>query len=134
MRGLRHRGQLGSDDAEHPRRLNSSGEIAMRLPALRSCLAVLALVVATPIAARPEMKSARVSHADLNLASATDRAVLDARVERAIEEVCGRNWASGIKRRKAVVACGASARAEVKTQVERLTARKRGIVLVASAD
>lgn len=56
-----------------------------------AALALISAIAAPAVAAEAATKqSAAVTYADLNLASDAGRAVLDRRIEHAVEKVCGR--------------------------------------------
>lgn len=61
----------------------------MRAPLIKALVTAAALVAAAPVLATSDVRTARVAHADLNLASPEGRAALDRRVTRAINRVCG---------------------------------------------
>jgi UrcA family protein len=102
-----------------------------------SCLALSALATAASaqapltVAAAP---SARVSYAELNLASAAGRATLDARVRSAARRLCLPHGTSDLVREAAGRACLVEAIASARPQVARALAESASGSRLAAAD
>lgn len=87
-----------------------------------------ALAAATAAPAQPAdafgpAPQARVGYADLNLATADGRAILDARVAAAIGRLCPPADIHDLARAKAVAACRAAARAGAEPQLTAAASR-----------
>lgn len=76
-------------------------------------------------------RTARVSYADLDLASAAGRAMLERRVDAAADAVCGRNGYVGLAEQRTAAACHASA---VETALGRVLTAGAGTVQFASVE
>lgn len=83
---------------------------------IRALLAAAALAGAAPVLAKPV--TVTVPHADLDLTRAPGRKVLEARIARAAEQVCGPLATRELSRVAAHKACLAEVRASVQPQVE----------------
>ena len=76
-------------------------------------------------------RTARVSYADLDLASPAGRAMLERRVDTAADAVCGRNGYVGLAEFRIVEACHADA---VESAMGRVLTAGAGNVQVAAVD
>ena len=83
---------------------------------MRIVLPALALAAATPALAQPV--SATVPYGDLDLTKETGREVLDARITRAANRLCGTVGARDLARIAAHKTCVAEVRASAAPQVE----------------
>lgn len=84
--------------------------------------AALAAMLAAPCVAQE--RTMRVSHADLDLANAEHRTVLERRIGRVLERVCGSYAAVANGDADSIGDCRRSAMADAGRQVERLAARQ----------
>ncbi len=85
---------------------------------LKSALVAIpafAAALASPAIAAPvSTSSIAVRYGDLNLATSDGRAVLDRRIERAVETVCGRTSTVNIAMNAKIADCSAAARSAAK--------------------
>ncbi|PAX09609.1 UrcA family protein [Sphingomonas lenta] len=100
---------------------------------LIQALAIAAAVVApTPALAASDVRTASVSHADLNLASAKGRAALERRVNGAIKRVCGAGQNRDLGSAMRELRCMADARTRARTDIAALE-RRAGVALAQNA-
>ena len=92
-------------------------------PALALALATTAAPAAFAADVAEETVTVRVDIADLDLASAADRAALEARVEARLREACTTSSRYSFGRDIVDEKCIADARSEALAQVERIAAR-----------
>ena len=92
-------------------------------PALALALATAAAPAAFAADVAEETVTVRVDIADLDLASAADRAALEARVEARLREACTTSSRYSFGRDIVDEKCIADARSEALAQVERIAAR-----------
>ncbi|WP_414901275.1 UrcA family protein [Sphingomonas flavalba] len=71
-------------------------------------------------------RAAMVSHADLNLASATGRTVLDNRIGIAARAVCGRTGIVSLAERQEIANCVTAARVGAERRAVEVIARRTG--------
>lgn len=91
---------------------------------IASFAAAAALLAAGPaLAWDQDMRTAKVSHADLDLGSAEGRATLDRRIARATENVCGSYAGATVEEQDAIAGCRAKAQRQIATQLANQRAR-----------
>jgi UrcA family protein len=75
-----------------------------------------ALLVPTAVAAQSEQPTARVGYADLNLNTPAGRAMLDRRIARAIDGMCGRAASGNLDAAAPIWKCRSLAEASAQSQ------------------
>lgn len=86
---------------------------------IASFAAAAALLAAGPaLAADPDARMVKVSHADLDLSSAQGRAALERRVAAAKEAVCGSYAGASIGEQDAISRCRAKAQHQITAQLQ----------------
>lgn len=108
----------------------AKGNTDMTITKIFTAAAIVAATLATPVlAGNPEMPTARISYADLDLTRGSDVAKLQHRVAVALESVCGSYDNVGTIEARDIAQCRLNAAAKAKPMVTMLVDQERGTTL-----
>jgi UrcA family protein len=100
---------------------------------LSAGLIVVAISFAAVAASAAESRSINVRTSDLDLASASGRAVLDERVTHAVDRICGSGYTRSTSEQQNYASCSKSARADVAPRIDAMVAAAESARKVAGA-